>query len=107
MSLSLQAQYTNIDYFYGQANSNSNKGQIGYSEQGLRPAIAYFKRPRTKGRSRSASDNTKDHPEYQSNLDLSKRHFAETTTLAKGQKTCQLTSEHKPVRFYLGSSLKM
>ena len=33
-------------------------------------------------------------------------HLAEQSISSKGQKTCQLTSDHKPVTFNLGSSLK-
>ena len=37
---------------------------------------------------------------------LSLWHLADPTTNAKGQKTCQLTCEHKPVVFQLGRNLK-
>ena len=33
-------------------------------------------------------------------------HLAEVTTSSKGQKTCQLTNDHKPIAFNLGSKLK-
>ena len=33
-------------------------------------------------------------------------HLAEVSVSSKGQKSCQLTSDHKPVTFNLGSSLK-
>ena len=37
---------------------------------------------------------------------MSKWHFAEVTTSSKGQKTCQLTNDHKPIAFHLGSRLR-
>ena len=37
---------------------------------------------------------------------LSKWHLAEVTTSSKGQKTCQLTNDHKSISFQLGSNLK-
>ena len=40
-----------------------------------------------------------------STLDLSKWHLAEVTTSSKGQKTCQLTNDHKPIALHLGSGL--
>ena len=33
-------------------------------------------------------------------------HLAETAVSAKGQKSCQLTAEHQPVRFQLGEGLR-
>ena len=39
-------------------------------------------------------------------LNLSKWHLADVTTSSKGQKTCQLTNEHKPIAFHLGSRLR-
>ena len=33
-------------------------------------------------------------------------HLAEVTTSSKGQKTCQLTNDHKPIAFHLGSRLR-
>ena len=42
----------------------------------------------------------------QSKLNLSNWHLAEVTTGSKGQRTCQLTSDHKPVSFHLGSCLR-
>ena len=39
-------------------------------------------------------------------LNLTKWHLAEVTTSSKGQKTCQLTNDHKPIRFHLGSRLR-
>ena len=39
-------------------------------------------------------------------MDLSNWHLAEQTISSKGQKTCQLTADHKPVSFYLGSHLR-
>ena len=39
-------------------------------------------------------------------LDLSNWHLAEVTTSSKGLKTCQLTADHKPIAFPLGSGLK-
>ena len=39
-------------------------------------------------------------------LNVSKWHFAEVTTSSKGQKTCQLTNDHKPIAFHLGSRLR-
>ena len=40
------------------------------------------------------------------NQDLSKWHLAEQTTSSKGQKSCQLSSDHTPVSFHLGTSLR-
>ena len=39
-------------------------------------------------------------------LNLSKWHLADVTTSSKGQKTCQLTNDHKPIAFHLGSRLR-
>jgi len=39
-------------------------------------------------------------------MNLSKWHLAEVTTSSKGQKTCQLTNDHKPISFHLGSRLR-
>ena len=39
-------------------------------------------------------------------LNTSKWQFAEVTTSSKGQKTCQLTNDHKPIAFHLGSRLR-
>ena len=39
-------------------------------------------------------------------LNLSKWHLAEVAISSKGQKTCQLTSDHKPIAFHLGSRLR-
>jgi len=39
-------------------------------------------------------------------LDLSKWHLADVATSSKGQKTCQLTNDHKPIAFHLGSRLR-
>ena len=38
--------------------------------------------------------------------ELTKWHLAEVSVSSKGQKSCQLTADHKPVTFNLGSSLK-
>ena len=38
-------------------------------------------------------------------LDLSKWHLTEVQTSSKGQKTCHLTSDHKPITLHLGSRL--
>ena len=39
-------------------------------------------------------------------LNLSKWHLSEVTTSNRGQKTCVLTNDHKPITFHLGSRLK-
>ena len=42
-------------------------------------------------------------------LNLSKWHLADVTTSSEGQKTCQLTNDHKPhkpIAFHLGSRLR-
>ena len=39
-------------------------------------------------------------------LNLSKWLLADVTISSKGQKTCQLTNEHKPIAFHLGSRLR-
>ena len=39
-------------------------------------------------------------------LNLSKWHLSEVTTSSRGQKTCQLTNDHKPITFHLGSGLR-
>ena len=39
-------------------------------------------------------------------LNLSKWHLADVTTSSKGQKTCQLTNDHKSIAFNLGSRLR-
>jgi len=39
-------------------------------------------------------------------LNLSKWHLADVTTSSKGQKTCVLTNDHKPITFHLGSNLR-
>ena len=39
-------------------------------------------------------------------LNLSKWHLADVATSSKGQKTCQLTNDHKPIVFPLGSRLR-
>ena len=46
----------------------------------------------------------KDSQETQ--LNLSKWHLSEVTTSNRGQKTCVLTNDHKPITFHLGSRLK-
>ena len=38
--------------------------------------------------------------------ELTKWHLAEVSVSSKGQKSCQLTADHKPITFNLGSSLK-
>ena len=43
----------------------------------------------------------------QSKMELTKNwHLAEVSISSKGQKSCQLTADHKPVTFNLGSSLR-
>ena len=43
----------------------------------------------------------------QTKTELTKNwHLAEVSTSSKGQKSCQLTADHKPVTFNLGSCLK-
>ena len=43
----------------------------------------------------------------QTKTELTKNwHLAEVSTSSKGQKSCQLTADHKPVSLNLGSSLK-
>ena len=39
-------------------------------------------------------------------LNVSKWNLSEVTTSSKGQKTCQLTNDHKPIAFHLGSRLR-
>ena len=39
-------------------------------------------------------------------LNLSKWHLADVTTSSKGQKTCVLSNEHKPMALHLGSGLR-
>ena len=39
-------------------------------------------------------------------IKTAKWYLAELTTSSKGQKTCQLTNDHKPITFNLGSNLK-
>ena len=39
-------------------------------------------------------------------LNLSKWNLADVTISSNGQKTCQLTNEHKPIAFHLGSRLR-
>ena len=39
-------------------------------------------------------------------LNLSKWHLADVTISSKGQKTCVLTNDHKPIAFFLGSNLR-
>ena len=40
------------------------------------------------------------------NLSTLKWHLAEVTISSKGQKTCVLTNDHKPIAFHLGSRLR-
>ena len=42
----------------------------------------------------------------QSKTELTNWHLAEVSTSSKGQKTCILTNDHKPIKFHLGSTLR-
>jgi hypothetical protein len=43
---------------------------------------------------------------HPNSLDLSTWHLAEQTTSSKGQKSCLLSANHKPVSFHLGTNLR-